>query len=117
MAERGTGQRRSFLGKSWTQCVPLAEIERAVSLQRPLHVGRVRAQSCLTSQPDVAHQAPLPVELYSENTGVGGHFLLQGNLPHPGIESESSASPALTSGFFTTVPPGRPYMLHSYKNS
>ena len=26
-----------------------------------------------------------------KNTGVGCHFLLQGNLPHPGIEPGSSA--------------------------
>ena len=36
------------------------------------------------------------------NTGVGCHFLLQGNLPDPGIKP---ASPALPGGFFTTTPP------------
>ena len=30
------------------------------------------------------------------------------DLPDPGIEPESLASPALADGFFTTVPPGRP---------
>ena len=29
-----------------------------------------------------------------------------GDLPDPGIESMSPASPALASGFFTTEPPG-----------
>ena len=29
-----------------------------------------------------------------------------GDLPDPAIEPESSASPALASGFFTTEPPG-----------
>ena len=31
-----------------------------------------------------------------------------GVLPDPGIETESLASPALTGGFFTTAPPGKP---------
>ena len=41
-----------------------------------------------------------------QNTGAGWHFLLQGNLPNPGIDPASLASPALTDRFFTTVPPG-----------
>ena len=36
-----------------------------------------------------------------KNTGVGCHFLLQGNLPHPGIEPASPVS-ALAGRFFTT---------------
>ena len=36
------------------------------------------------------------------NTGVGCHFLLWGDLPDPGIEPVSLASPALAGGFFTT---------------
>ena len=39
----------------------------------------------------VARQAPLSMEFPSTNTGVGCHFLLQDNLPYPGIESRSSA--------------------------
>ena len=30
------------------------------------------------------------------------------DLPNPGIEPKALASPALTGGFFTTVPPGIP---------
>ena len=30
-----------------------------------------------------------------------------GDLPNPGIKPESSASPALVGGFFTTTPPGK----------
>ena len=41
---------------------------------------------------------------------MGCHFLLQGNLPDPGIEP---ASPALAGWFFTTEPPGK-LCLHSY---
>jgi len=37
-----------------------------------------------------------------KNIGVGCHFLLQGNLPDPGIEPPSLVSPALAGGFFTT---------------
>ena len=40
----------------------------------------------------------------SKNTGVNCHFLLQGNLPDPGMEPESPASPAVGSGFFTAEP-------------
>ena len=35
---------------------------------------------------------------------MGCHFLLQGDLPDPGIEPTS----ALTGRFFTTEPPGKP---------
>ena len=34
------------------------------------------------------------------------HFLLQGNLPNPGIEP---VFPALSGGFFSTEPPGKPF--------
>ena len=42
----------------------------------------------------------------SKNTGVGYHFLFQGNLPNTGIEHVSLSSPALAGRFFTTEPPG-----------
>ena len=53
----------------------------------------------------VAHQAPLSVEFSSKNTGVSCHFLLQGNLPDPGIGPASLASPALADRIFITEPP------------
>ena len=34
-----------------------------------------------------------------------------GDLPHPGIELASLASPALACGFFTTEPTGKPDIL------
>ena len=37
-----------------------------------------------------------------KNTGVGCHPLLQGNLPNPGIEPTSPASPTLAGEVFTT---------------
>ena len=37
-------------------------------------------------------------------------FLTPEDLPHPGIEPKSFASPALIGGFFTTVPHGKPHI-------
>ena len=33
-----------------------------------------------------------------------------GSLPHPGIEPESPVYCVLAGGFFTTEPPGKPYL-------
>ena len=57
----------------------------------------------------IAHQAPLSMGYHNKNTGVGCHFLLQGDLSDPGIEPLSPASPALAGGFFTTEPHGKPF--------
>ena len=46
-----------------------------------------------------------------KNTEVGCHFLLQGNLPDPGIEPVSPVSPSLAGGFFTTEPPGKSILI------
>ena len=35
-------------------------------------------------------------------------FLIPGDLPNPGIEPMSPASPALAGRFFTIAPPGKP---------
>ena len=43
-----------------------------------------------------------------KNTGVAGHFLLQGVFPTLGIKPESPASPALPGRVSTTEPPGKP---------
>ena len=39
----------------------------------------------------VARQAPPSMGFLGKNTGVGCHFLLQGNHPDPGTESRSPA--------------------------
>ena len=64
-----------------------------------------------------------PWDSPGKNTGVGCHFLLQGNLPDPGIETESPTFLALPSNasrffffFFTTDPPGKPPFLSLGKN-
>ena len=37
-------------------------------------------------------------------------FPTPGDLPDPGIEPASLASPTLAGGFFTTLPPGKPFI-------
>ena len=39
-------------------------------------------------------------------------FPTPGDLPSPGIEPASLASPAFAGSFFTTVPPGKPIKTH-----
>ena len=56
----------------------------------------------------VAHQAPLSMEFSRQEYWSGLPFPTPGDLPHPGIESKSLASPALVCRFFTTAPPGKP---------
>ena len=62
-------------------------------------------QSCLTlcdpmdcSPPGSSVHGDSP----AKNAGVGCHFLLQGNLPDPGMGPTSFMSPAFAGGFFTT---------------
>ena len=52
----------------------------------------------------VAHQAPHPWDFPGKNTGVGCHFLLQGNLPNPGIKP---GSPALQADSLQSKPEDR----------
>ena len=56
----------------------------------------------------VAHQAPLPMELPRQEYRSGLPFLPPGDLPNPGIEPESPASPALAGRFFITAAPEKP---------
>ena len=46
-----------------------------------------------------------PWDFPGKKTGVNCHS--PGDLPNPGIELASPASPALASRFFTTDPPGK----------
>ena len=48
----------------------------------------------------VAHQAPMSMELLRQKYWSGLPFPSPGDLPDPGIELSSPASPSLTSGFF-----------------
>ena len=53
----------------------------------------------------VACQAPLSMEFSGQEYWSGLPFPTPGNLPHPGIETVSPASPALAGKFSTTVLP------------
>ena len=53
----------------------------------------------------VARRLLCPWDFPGKNTGVGCHFLLQGDLPDSGIKP---VSPALTGRFSTPEPPGKP---------
>ena len=56
----------------------------------------------------VARQAPLSMGFSRKEYWNGLPFPTTGDLPDPEIELASPVSPALTGGFFTTVPPGKP---------
>ena len=53
----------------------------------------------------VACWAPLSLEISREEHRSGLPLPTPGDLPNPGIEPKSLASPALAGRFFTTVPP------------
>ena len=57
----------------------------------------------------VAHQPPLFMEFSRQEYWNGLLFTTAGDLPDPGIEPASFVSPALAGGFFTTLPPGKPW--------
>ena len=54
---------------------------------------------------DCSHQAPPSMEFSRQEYWSGLPFPSPGDLPDPGIKP---TSPALTGGFFTTEPPGKP---------
>ena len=62
----------------------------------------------LATPQTVVHQVLLSMGFYWQEYWNGLPFPPPGYLPDPEIEPASLASPALTGGFFTTVPPGRP---------
>ena len=62
------------------------------------------------------HQAPLSVGLSQQEYWSGLPFSTPRDLPNPGIEPTSLASPALAGGSLPPMPPGKPYhtYLHTY---
>ena len=56
----------------------------------------------------VAHQAPLSMGFFRQEYWSRLPLPTPGDLPNPGIEPVSPASPALAGGFFTTEPSGKP---------
>ena len=65
----------------------------------------------------VTRQAPLSMGFFRQEYWSGLPFPTPGDLPDPGIEHASLASPALAGGFFTSVPPGKLKNLYSYSCS
>ena len=61
----------------------------------------------------VAHQAPPSTGFSSQEYWSGLPFPSLGDLPNPGIEPVSLAAPALAGRFFTTAPPGKPWLGYS----
>ena len=59
----------------------------------------------------VAHQAPLYMRFSRQEDWSGLPFLSPGDLPDPGTEPGSLA---LGSRFFTTEPPGKPFVVFIY---
>ena len=55
----------------------------------------------------VALQSPLSMGFPRQEHWSGLPFPSPGDLPDPGIETASPASPELADGFFTTEPPGK----------
>ena len=67
------------------------------------------AQSCpiLCKPVDCSPQAPLSMRFSRQEYCSGLLFSSPGDLPNPGAEPVSPASPALAGGFFTTSPPSK----------
>ena len=63
---------------------------------------------CPTLSWFVACQAPLSMEFSRQEYLSGLPFLPLGDLLDPRIEAKSPASLALSGGFFTAEPPGKP---------
>ena len=67
----------------------------------------------------VTRQTPLSIEFSRQEFWSGLPFPTAGDLPNPGIEPESPAFPALAGGFFTSAPPGKPFvytLTHQFKD-
>ena len=81
----------------------------AISLHMRRRIVKYLSRVRLSATPwTVARQAPLSVSP-GKSTGVGCHFLLQGNLPHPRTEPRSPASQADS---LPSEPPGKPLGRH-----
>ena len=72
-------------------------------------------QSCLFVTPWTAtSQGPLSMELFGKEYWSGLPFPPAGDLPDPGTEPRSPASPALAGKFFTNMPPGKPKLSYAH---
>ena len=74
----------------------------------------MHAQPLFATPWTVAHQDPLSVGFPRQEFWSGLPFPSPGDLPRSGMEP---VSPALTGGFYTTEPPGKPRKLCiNYRN-
>ena len=87
----------------------LSSAEGFPSLRALCSVSRV--QLFATPWTD-ARQAPLSMGFSRQEYWSGLPFPPPGDLPDPGIEPASLASPALAGGFFTTSTTGKPLSVH-----
>ena len=73
------------------------------------------SQLCLTlcNPMDCSPQAPLSMRFPRQEHWSGLPCPSPGDLPHPGIKPLSLVSPALSGGFFTATPLGKPYDISS----
>ena len=62
----------------------------------------------------VAHQSPLSTRFPKQEYWSGLPFPPPGDLPDLGIELTSLTAPALADRYFTTEPPGKPPIFHTY---
>ena len=62
----------------------------------------------------VTLQAPLSMAFSRQEYWSGLPFSTPWDLPDPGINPKSLASPVLAGRFFTTVPPGKPLKISTY---
>ena len=60
----------------------------------------------------VVHQAPLSMGFPRQEDWSRLPFPAPGDLPNPSIKPETLVYPALTGGFFTTVPCGKPFLVY-----
>ena len=69
---------------------------------------------CIPSDPvDCTFQAPLSMGFLKQEYWSELPLPSPGDLPGPGIEPVSLASPTLAGGFLTTEPPERPQSINS----
>ena len=59
----------------------------------------------------VACQAPLSMDFSMQEYWSGLSFPTAREHPDPGIKTESLEFPVLAGWLFTTVPPGKPYLI------
>ena len=109
----GTGTWSIEMQQEMTLLTRVRRMETAVNMQMILGCS-VLSDSL---QPHGLQPARLlcPWDYPGKNTGVGCHFLLQGNLSDPGIKLASPMAPALAGRFCTTEP--NPPAMQETKNT